>query len=273
VFYIQKTIWPFNLSPYYRITDQGFSLADPEYFICTLVIVAISVFSMTMINRRPWIAAVWFSYIFTISPMLGFIQHGNLAMAADRYTYLTFFGFYLLIAGILLKYVSSGATQLRKGIIASATVIVILVLVTVPQVGTWRNTETLWGHTIEVDNANAFAYNNYGFHLLGKGRFVEAARAFELAVTLNPREMKAILNYGVTLEKTKRLDEAVILYGRSLLIYPNSAVLHNNMGSALVQLGRPDIAANHWRRAIELDPNIQVARDNLRKMGQDIQAE
>lgn len=263
VFYIQKTIWPVGLSPHYKVDIHEISLLSPKYFLCLLAVSAVTVAVVVKRKKHPWALASWSSYLVVVSPMLGFIQHGTVLMAADRYTYLSSFGLLLIPGAALIKYCSGETRSLRRSAVISLAAVALLVFTTIPQVRIWRNTETLWSHAIRTDNTDPFVYNNLGFFLMENRRFEEAAQQLERAVALAPQDIKSILNYGVALENLNRLDEAVIHYLRSLKIHPNSAIIHNNLGSMLMKLGKTDLARQHWQQAIALDPNLSIARKNL----------
>ena len=266
VFYLQKTIWPVGLSPHYKVDIHEFSLLSPKYILCLLVASSITVTVLLKRKKYPWVLAAWFSYLVIVSPMLGFVQHGTVVMAADRYTYLSFFGLLMIPGGALIKSLSNGNLKLRKGVIFSSAVVVLLVYICIPQVRIWRSTETLWAHAIKTDNTDAFVFNNLGFYLMEKKRYEEAAQQLGRSVALAPENFKAVLNYGVTLESLNRLDEAVIHYTRSLRTHPKSAIIHNNLGSVFMKMGKRDLAGQYWKRALSIDPELSVARQNLAKL-------
>ena len=112
--------------------------------------------------------------------MIGIVQVGS-QVRADRYTYLPQIGLYILVAW--------GATELfyqwrRSREVLAVTALLILTVLTTRsylQTSYWRDTETLWKHTIATTSNNYIAHNNLAQTLLQSGRFAEAA---ESAVTI-----------------------------------------------------------------------------------------
>ncbi len=271
VFYLQKTICPVVLSSHYRVPEDGLSLIDPKYLLCLFIVLGTTIFVYLQRRRLPWLFVVWINYLAIILPVLGLIQHGMLVMAADRYTYLSSFGWILVVGAVLIpikRIPQTLASALRKWIPAFG--LVLLVVFTMIQVRTWRNTETLWRNAINVDGADAFALNNLGYYLIEQQRYDEAALFLGRAVVLAQQDLKAVLNYGVALENLGRLDELVVFYRKSLTVHPGSAEIHNNLGSVFGRMRMFDLARYHYEKSLALEPNLRVARENLNKLLQEV---
>ena len=90
--YLEKTLWPLELSPLYPHPGPGLSLGA----------VVVSLGAASRAHRRgapsaahrPWLAVGWLWYLGTLLPVIGIVQVGWQAMA-DRYTYLPLIGVFL----------------------------------------------------------------------------------------------------------------------------------------------------------------------------------
>lgn len=82
---------------------------------------------------------------------------------------------------------------------------------------------------------------------------------------LPPEEQRALAHNEKGLDYFTRgkFEQAVKEYDEAISAYPALAPAHNNRGSALFALGRFEDAAASFRRAVELEPNYGQARFNL----------
>jgi superkiller protein 3 len=148
--------------------------------------------------------------------------------------------------------------------IAAAAVITALSLVSFVQTSYWRNSETLWVHTLAVTSNNAIAQNNFGAALLGKtGREDDAIAHLQKALEFQPDYAEAHDNLGSALFLKGRVDEAIAQFQKALEIKPDSAEPYNNLGLALLQKGRVDEAIAQFQKALEIQPDSAEAYNNL----------
>ena len=93
--YPGKMLWPADLAAIYPHPASRYYLRDqwPGWQICAagLLLLAVSVFCLFQLRRRPYLAVGWFWYLGMMVPVIGLIQAGEQAMA-DRYTYLPLIG-------------------------------------------------------------------------------------------------------------------------------------------------------------------------------------
>ncbi|HEY4812475.1 MAG TPA: tetratricopeptide repeat protein, partial [Solirubrobacteraceae bacterium] len=110
------------------------------------------------------------------------------------------------------------------------------------QTRAWRTTESLWRHALVVAPESAFALNNLGWRLMSEDRWGEAEQLLLRSVALEPRDPKAVLNYGVTLEHLGRVDEAIGYYAGAARMLPGVAQIPFNMDFAQRSAdGRPPL--------------------------------
>ena len=117
--------------------------------------------------RRRYLAVGWFWYLGMLVPVIGLVQVGAQARA-DRYTYLTQIGLYIMIAWGLGDLARSwrGRTVLYAAV--AAPIIGLLAAVAWMQTSYWQNSLTLWEHSVACQpETNDFAQNEYA---VGPGR-------------------------------------------------------------------------------------------------------
>jgi protein O-GlcNAc transferase len=108
----------------------------------------------------------------------------------------------------------------------------------------------------------AETHNDLGAVLGARGRFAEAAAAFERAVALRPDYAEAHANLGGALRRLGRTEQAIAHYERVAALTPNSAGAHNNVANALIELGRIDAALASYDKAVALAPEFVPAHYN-----------
>jgi predicted O-linked N-acetylglucosamine transferase (SPINDLY family) len=96
-----------------------------------------------------------------------------------------------------------------------------------------------------------------------RGRFSEAAAAYERAISANGLLAGAYNNLGLTMMELGRPEPAYNHLTRALELYPDYAETHNNLGNLCVLLFKMEKAIAHFKRAIELKPNYATAYSNL----------
>ena len=146
----------------------------------------------------------------------------------------------------------------------AALAVLILVGFAWRQTSYWRDSETLWTHTLACTVRNFVPHNNLGLVLAQRGRVDEAIAHFQKAVEIKPDYADAHQNLGVALDGRGQLDAAIVHYRKALELKPDyPAITHNNLGSALARRGQLDAAIAHFQKALELKPDYPEARNNL----------
>src|SRR5262249_16612554 len=128
------------------------------------------------------------------------------------------------------------------------------------QISYWKNSYTLFAHTLEVTKNNGIAEQNFGEALMEMGRPEEALPHFEAAVRLLPQLAAAHYNLGTALHLENRLDETAQEYRLALhygLEPLEAARAHNNLGNLLISTGKSEAARKELNQAIALNPQEQ----------------
>ncbi|HWR97896.1 MAG TPA: tetratricopeptide repeat protein [Candidatus Methanoperedens sp.] len=205
-------------------------------------------------------------------PVLGIVQVGE-QVRADRYTYLPQVG--LLIAAVWgMAAIPALARSPRLGALCGAAATAALSAATFVQVGHWRDSETLFRHSLaatagdrrQSDSHGWMLHNNLGVALRAQGRNEEAAAAFREAIRIYPGYAFARNNLGNALAALGRFPEAEAEYRQALRIDPHYAHTRNNLGNALAAQGRFAEAEAEYREALRLQPDYPDARESLRRL-------
>ena len=258
--YLGQTFYPANLAAFYPFPASGIPPSKVFLSLVPLASFTLGVFALR--RSRPYLVVGWLWYLGMLTPVIGLIQVGEQARA-DRFTYLPQIGLLLLIAwgmGNLCAY-----PRHRRAVLAAGALMAVAALMACAhlQASRWKNSESLWSHTLACNSGNNIAHNNLGTALLQMGRVDEAVADYQKALEINPKLPLARYNLGVALLQNGRVHEVVGHFQAALEIEPDLAKAHYNLGIAFVQLGRVSEALVHYNEALEINPNYAEAEYNL----------
>jgi tetratricopeptide (TPR) repeat protein len=260
VLYLQKMVWPLELAVLYP--HPGFT---PKLLLfgAGTAIAAISVCAVIVRRWWSWFLIGWLWYVVTLLPVIGIIQVGVQAMA-DRYTYLPLIGIFIIIAwsaeALSRRFGASVKTAL---IVASMGALLGCGILTCRQVGVWKDSVTLFEHTVAVTRENFIAHNNLGIALRSYKRYDEALAHFDTALTIEPNYAACMVNIGVTWVELGDLDKATLYFEKALSIQPYHVLAMYHLGSIAERRGDPATAIQWYRRALQDEIISFQIRNNL----------
>jgi tetratricopeptide (TPR) repeat protein len=257
--YLGQMVYPVGLAVFYPHLDN-----PPLWkIVLSLIFVAgITAGAFALRRGRPYLLVGWLWYLGTLVPVIGLLQVGGQAWA-DRYTYLPLIGVFIMIA--------LGARDLlsfwrfRRQALGLAAFIVVAALMVCASIQTsyWRNSESLWIHTLACTSRNYVAHSNFGGVLAKQGRGAEAIEQYQATLELKPDYAPAHNNLGILLAGQGKTTEAVQHYQRALEIKPDFAEAHNNWGNALAVKGQNNEAAKQFQQALQRNPDFGEAHNGL----------
>jgi Flp pilus assembly protein TadD len=291
--YIVKMFWPAGLAlpyPHPGMPPIG------QVIGAIILLGCISFLVIRWGRRYPYLPVGWLWYLVTLLPVIGLIDFGPHEFA-DRYSYVPLIGLFIIVAWGSTDFLEKLRLPRLVSAVSAGTVILVLMICAFIQVGYWKDSLTVFGHSVSVTTGNYKAQNNLGlafeaegkleeavFHyseairirpsypkshanlamVLGKqGKISEALPHFIETVRITPNDAKAQHNLGITLARLGRLDEAIAAFSEALRFKPDYAEAHNGLGAALASKGRLDEAASHFSAALRIKPDLETARKNL----------
>jgi tetratricopeptide (TPR) repeat protein len=260
VIYLGQMFWPADLAVLYPFTTGGVGVSEVMLSLVLLTGISTGVFFLR--RRRPYFLTGWLWYLVMLAPVIGIVQVGSQARA-DRYTYLPQIGLYLLLTWAASNL--CGGWRHRRLVLGGLATVILTALIfrARAQTACWRNSETLWTHTLACTSDNAIAQNNLGNALLKVGREEEAIAHFQKALELKPDFAEAHNNLGNFLFQNGNVDEAMARYQKALEIRPDYAMARYNLGNALVKKGSMDGAIAQFQLALQINPDYAEAHNNL----------
>jgi len=291
-----KLLFPYQLACFY-----GYPLKSEMlfYYLC---LPALLILLSILIYKFRKNKLVVFSTLFFLSTIIIVIQLlpiGN-AIIADRYSYIPYIGFFILI-GELLNRLIENKPKLKTFILAlTGLQIIVFGISSFKQSQTWRTSETLWTQALKVNPKEPVALNNLGVYYFEQGnsaisiplflqciensenylevykahsnlggayknvnKFDSALIAYNKSIELQPAFTDAIFGKGLLLTDMKLYGEAVSVFTE--LLKTDSKNERNNYSRAIAYRGmnKTDSAILDYRQAIQINPQYAEAYTNL----------
>jgi tetratricopeptide (TPR) repeat protein len=260
VAYMGQAIYPAHLAVLYPYPEGGLNVA--EVIVALLFLLIVSVIFFLWRKTYPFALTGWFWFLGMLVPMIGIVQVGSQPMA-DRYTYLSEIGLYILATWGAMRLFDKW--RHNREVLAVAALLTIGALITRSyfQTSYWLNSETLWRHTIDVTSRNYISQNNLAGTLLDSGQLKEAIAHYREALEIKPNVAQVQSNLGNALLREGEVEEAIVHLQRALQIDPAYAEAYNHMGSALMKKGQAGEAIGYYQKAVQLNTSYADAYNNL----------
>ena len=256
--YLVKMVWPENLSVFYPYTN---ALPGGEVAGSVALLAGITWLAIRQRRKRPYLLVGWLWYVGTLVPVIGLVQVGTQSMA-DRYTYLTFIGIFIMLAWGVPDLLSSWRP--RKSVLAAVSGLLVAgcMLLTFFQIRYWQDSFVLYEHALAVTSDNALAHNNLGTALFKAGKLQEAKANFLEALRINVNDAGTHNNLGAALGSEHKVDSAIVQYREAIRLKPAYADAQKNLGVALSEKGQLEEARTHLVEAVQLEPDAADVREN-----------
>lgn len=257
--YLRQLVWPTDLALFYPHPRGEENLV--LVLLAAACIAAVTVLSVFLRKTAPYFFVGWLWYVGMLVPMLGLVQVG-LQAHADRYTYLPHIGLLIALTWLVVDLTKEWrwrAAILRFG---AATAIIALTACSFQETTYWRDSISIWTHTLAVTKNNDTAHLCLAEALLERGKLDEAIAHSQAAIEIRPANAGA---YGrVPMVLTAEQSQSAIAYWQNRLkANPLNTDAHNNLGVVLIQSGDPRGAIAQWETSLAIKPNDGNAENNL----------
>ena len=138
---------------------------------------------------------------------------------------------------------------------AGIAALVILVVLTWKQCGYWKNSATLFSHSLQVTKNNYLAHNSLGLALFAEGKTGEAIDQYNKAIRIRPDFIRPYHNRGAAYASLGQYQRAIADYNEAIRIRPDFAEVYNNRGIAYSLLGQQQQAIIDYNESIRIKPD------------------
>ena len=255
VWYLKTTLVPTPLAVFHT---HRLEIPPIEMVLPALLLIGITIVFLCLFRKHPELLVGWLWFGGTLFPVSGIVQSGPQAYA-DRFAYVPHIGlFIVLVWGAVIV-----ARRLHVGAAALGGIVAVLLLVctglSFRQVMLWRNTETLFLHTLDptVTSNNHWGHAILGEYYMTRGRLDDAARQLEMSLSMDDRTRQVIDDLGQVEILRGHFADAEKAVRASLKIDPKDVETQHRLAYVLFAQQKTDeagdilekVLARHPRRA------------------------
>lgn len=256
--YLRKTFWPSDLGVIYPYVND-----IPTWVTAgsATMVIGFSLVAVIARKRMPYVSIGWFWFLVTMGPVSGIIKVG-VHSVTDRYTYIPLIGIFIIVVWFLSDILSGKryATRILATILVA--ILIPLTVLTWKQTTYWKDSITLFKHTLGVTENNWVAHNNLGAELLKYFQIQEAEWHIREAIRINPASESALFNLGQVLNRQGDQGGAIRAFLQAIKLNPTHAEAYFEAGSCCFQIGEKVSAYEILNKLKGIDQNMA---DSLQK--------
>ena len=251
--YLWILIYPLHLNviPEIHIIHSVFA---PEFFISFLVLVGLLFISVKYFRKSPFFFGVWWVML-SLTPVSNIIALR--ALFAERFLYFGVAGFAFSAVWGLQR------LELRKFLLISTALIIVLLCRSVIRNTDWRNNFALWESVLRVDPANAKAHNGVGVELLRVGNTNGALAEFVTALAIDPDNVYFANNLALAYKMNGQPEQAFAVLEKSLSYPSDNAAVYHNLGLYYLEEQNYKKALGYLLEAVGIDSHYSNAYNSL----------
>jgi hypothetical protein len=237
--YLGKVFWPHPLAAYYP-----YELDWPDWAVggSVIVLALVTAGAVWQRNRRPYLRFGWLWFVGTLVPVIGLVQVGSQSMA-DRYMYIPSIGLFLALVWGARDLMAAWPERARRVVTVTAAVGVLggCLAATLLQLRYWKDSESLFRHTLAVTSDNMLMEYGLGDTLLREGKFNEGMPHLRRALELNPNCIGARIKLADVSSRKGDFREAIEQYRQVLQLQPDLTLALNNLAWLLATCPDPEL--------------------------------
>lgn len=265
--YLIQTFVPVNLALFYP--HPGFAVSWAFAVASAICLLLITGFCVLNGKRRPWLLVGWLWFVIVLLPVCGIVQIGEMARA-DRYTYISLVGIFLLCVEQGSEWLGQWPVNLSRWRTAAVGALVFLIcgvlsFLAWKQTRTWYDSVSVFEQALAVTDDNYVAEANLASALFEAGRKEEGRGHYREAIRLHLPALEYHRRVALEAENRHQLDVAILHYSKFLTYLPADTEVHQRLGAILLENGDYGKALVQYNEALRYDrdaipPRLGVAR-------------
>ena len=225
-----QTLWPLDLAVLYPHPLESIASLRPALAAVALAATTFAILRFGV--AYPYLPVGWLWYLGALVPMIGLVQVG-MQGRADRYMYLPMTGLAIILAWGSVDLAKRWSFPPRALGAAAGALLLGFSVLSFQQVAVWRDTETLYHHTLAITDDNFIIHRNLGNEFLKQGRLDEATASYREAARIKPHWTLPQLGLADVALAQGRVPEALRSYEQVLARDPEDPGASGRYGLAL----------------------------------------
>jgi protein O-mannosyl-transferase len=246
--YLVKWIYPYIMACVYPYPAK----IPPYFYVGTLLgIASIGLIYQQYLKQNKLIVFGFVFFIFNFMFVSQIVGAGQ-AFLADRFTYIAYFGLFLMMIGFLNHY-KKQYQMMVNGLLS--LYLIICCTMTYAQVQTWKNGETLWTQAMKYDSKTSLPYGNRAIYYREKKDFKKALPDFDKAIALSGKA-GTLNSRGKTYFDMGQNDKAIADYNVALSKDTTIGEIWVNRAAAFGKAGQYEAALSDANKGLRLDNKL-----------------
>jgi len=206
--YITKLIWVVGLSCYYPLPIRAENMLPLIYYLSPLILLLVLALIIVKFRQNRTLIFGLAFFLSTIVFNLPFSESGHSNLFADRFTYIPYIGFFLIVASIINRQINDQNRYLPVLVIVMISATLFFSFQTWRRCKVWENSGTLWSDVIKKYPRTLVAYYNRGNYFLDTEQFDLAIKDYNIVLTLDPKHYRTNKNRQLAYHLKRRLEKS-----------------------------------------------------------------
>lgn len=254
--YLFRVFVPINLAPFYPFPAINSSFPT-AYYLSPVMVAGLALLFFYSLKRYREIAFGIYFFIINLILVLQILPVGS-AVMADRYTYVPYIGLFYIVGWYVDRY-ATGKFQKALGIVVPVSLV--LAFLSYRQSSIWKDSATLWDHTIEV-HPGSKAHSIRAALYRKENQTEKALDHYNKAISLNVNDDFNYLNRGNIHLDLKNYDLALSDYRKVLSKKKDFYLIYDNMGTLYAMTGKYDSALYYFNQSLRIKPDYKNSFKN-----------
>ncbi len=258
--YLAKLFVPVGLTVFYP--HELMNLPWWMAILSAILLLLLTLFFLHIAGQKPYFLVGWLWFLGMLVPVIGIIQVGSLQSYADRYTYFTYTGLFMaLVWGVAEWARGWGRRAVKWAAGFLALLLVLLGCQTFLQCMTWKDTETVFTHSLKVEPEG----NYVALCLLGMDRYHQkgdlngAKELLKKSIMARGGYYVSWYTLGAILIQQEKFKEAAACFQQARMTGgEEDHGVHSSLARCYMELGQDRRAIVYADRAIALDPGEPI---------------
>jgi Tfp pilus assembly protein PilF len=255
--YLRMMVWPIDLAILY---PHSYQVHAAKAIGSAVVFIAITVWVLRIRKKYPFGAIGWLWYIITLVPVIGIVQVGVQAMA-DRYTYIPLIGIFIMIAWGVELFVNKRPSLKPVVLVGMSIILAGCLYLTRIQIYRWKDSVTLFTHTLSVTENNWIAHGALGWGYFDRHEYDKAQLHLSSAIQSKPDNEVLRVKLGSIFSEQGNTGGAIMEYQKALRINPRSFTAYSCLGKLYGQQDHPEKMLSCYREALAILPNDRKTKN------------
>lgn len=256
--YLGKAVWPTDLAVLYPYVQEL-----PYWQTAGSIVILVLITAWVYLARleKPYLLFGWLWFLVTMAPVAGFVSIGVHSIA-DRYTYIPLTGLSVMAVWLAADLSGHKTTARIGGGICVIALLFCLGAATRIQTGYWKDSVSLFEHTLAVTRDNWVIHNNLAAVLLNDNQPQKALSHLLETIRIVPGHANAYSNLGALYSSTGDIGRAIRAYRTAIELNPALKEAYFYLCMAQLRAGEVNAAGETHAALKRVDPDMARSIDS-----------